>query len=73
MSTIEPHAIDPTEKFSFDQTKLNMMVYLRRGDAEVSIDDITDYLTVKTYKYIFNVNNNKFHQEEIPSGYCDLD
>ena len=47
MRKIEEEAIDPSEKFGWDQTKLNAVIFLEKNGARLNIDSIREYITVK--------------------------
>ena len=73
MNTVQNEAVDPTDKFGWDQTHLNLILFLRRGKEYVNLNSLEGYITVKAYDYNFDVYRDIFLLEEIPSGHCNYD
>ena len=47
MRKIEDEAIDASEKFGWDQTKLNVVMFLEKYGEKLNIETIKEYINVK--------------------------
>ena len=73
MSKIEDDAVDKTEKFDWNQTRLNVMVYAtQKNGKKINIMSVKEYITFHAFDLTFDVENKLFNWEEVPYGVCNL-